>query len=182
MDKKEFFDRYQISKAFVQSPDLDVISSDGFGAAIEEFINGKFGGIARVHREYYLSNPILACTEYTAFFLKTLLCDIHGRVFLNINISADERYLTILVSADKPLPLTDGEMRDLIRLARNAGMQIYPESCALRLTFSYADAALRRVYAINPKDARRLMLYKLGEIFHCGAISHTVKNKKEAVK
>ena len=177
MDKKEFFDRYQLSNVAVQSPDLEILSSDGFGAAIEEFINEKFGGIARVHREAAASSSILACTEYTAFFFKTLLSDIHGRVFLDINITSDDRFLTFLISSDRPLPLTEVEMRNLIRIARNAGMQIYPGQDSLRLTFSFADAAIRRIYAINPKDARAVMLYKLGEIFHCGAISFAAKEK-----
>lgn len=182
MDKISFYESYNLSDATPRSPELEIIYSDGFAAALEEFINDRFRGIAHVSHGELSSSAILCSTEYAAYLFKTLLAEIYGRVFLDIRISTDDRGLTILINHNDPLPLTEGEMRNIIRIARNAGMEIYPSEGSIRLTMSFADAALRRIYAANPRDSRGVMLYKLGEIFHCGAISHTVKNKKEAVK
>ena len=182
MDKISFYESYNLSDATPRSPELEIIYSDGFAAAIEEFINDRFRGIAHVSHGELNSSAVLCSTEYAAYLFKTLLAEIYGRVFLDIRISTDDNRLTILINHSEPLPLTEGEMRNIIRIARNAGMEIYLSEGSIRLTMSFADAALRRIYAANPRDSRGIMLYKLGEIFHCGAVSHTVKNKKEAVK
>ena len=175
MDKIEFFKTYNISDATPSSPTLEIMTADGFASAIEEFINEKFGGIAHVHLEPISSKPILCSAEYTAFFFKTLLADIYGRVFLDIQISSNDKQLIILINHDAPLPLCDREMRNIIRMARNAGMIIMPRDGSISLTLSFSEAAIRRIYAVSARDSKHIMLYKLSEIFHCGAISFTAK-------
>ena len=38
----------------------------------------------------------------------------------------------------------------------------------IRLSLSFSEAAIRRVYAISVNDGRRIMLSKFGELFYCG--------------
>ena len=182
MNKANFYIEYNLSNATPQTPTLELMMANGFSDAIEEFINERFCGVAKVSKSGISKDSILCSAEYTAYFFKTLLADVYGRVFLDISILSDDKQLTILISHDEPLPLTDKEMRNIIRLARNGGMQIYPSENQIRLTFSFADAALRRIYAINPRDSRSVMLFKLGEIFHCGAICFTAKEKNDKGK
>jgi len=59
-------------------------------------------------------------------------------------------------------------MRSIIKAARNGGMKIYFEDDKIRLTLTFSDAAIRRVYAISVIDGRNIMLAKLSEIFFCG--------------
>ena len=164
MEIKEFKEQYGISDATPQSPTLQVMSADGFSEAIREFINERFRGIAHVSLHYVGTSGIFCSPEYTAYMLKALLTAIRGRVFLEITLKEVEAHLEILIEAEGPLPLTDSEMRNIIRLARNAGMQIYPSEGSLRLTMSFTEAAARRVYAISTQDSRRIMLGKLHEI------------------
>lgn len=178
MTKLDFISTYEISDATPQNPTLEVISADGFSHAIEEFINDRFRGIARVRCQVYSGSSVLVSTEYAAYFFKILLSEIYGRVFLNINISSDTERLTIEISPEGTLPLCDKQLRQIIKIARNAGMQIISENENLRLTLNFADAAIRRIYAISLSDGRAIMLYKLGEIFHCGAVCQTV-NRRE---
>ena len=67
------------------------------------------------------------------------------------------------------IPLTDTELRFLIKTARNAGMDIYPYKDRIELYIPFSKAALLRIYAISVGDGKRIMLNKLNEIFFCGA-------------
>ena len=111
------------------------------------------------------SNAILVSAEYAAYFFKMLLTYIYGRTFLNIDISCDKQNLILMVSADDKLPLTESEMRFLIKTARNAGMEIYPVENEIKLTISFSKAAPYRVYAISVGDGKRVMLSKFNEMF-----------------
>lgn len=168
MDKNEFINQYKIKAAMPLDPSLRVIPGEGFALAIEEFINDRFRGVARVTAELESYGGVLVCSEYVASFFKALLAEIYGRCFLDITISSDKERMTILVKPDMPLPLEDKQMRNLIRLARNGGMRIFLEDGNIRLTLLFSDAALRRVYAISVYDGRKIMLGKFSEIFYSG--------------
>ena len=90
--------------------------------------------------------------------------DIYGRAFLTIRITSDSKGVSILIEADE-LPLCDSEMRDLIRLARNAGFTILPENNTIRLTVEFSPIAIHRVYTVSIMDGKRIMLGKMVEIF-----------------
>ena len=181
MDKNSFANNYLLSDAVPVDPTLTVISAEELALAIEEFINERFRGIAKVTIVPGISQSVLVCTEYMAFFFKQLLAEIYGRVFLNISISSEENRLSIFISCEEDIPLTDVQMRSIIKAARNAGLNIYPDRRLIKLTLSYADAALRRIYAISPHDGRQIMLSKLCEIFYCGRVYSTVETANTAL-
>lgn len=168
MTKKEFIDQYNIKDALPIDPSKKAMPAEGFAMALEEFLTDKFRGAVIIERESISAQAMLISAEYLAYFFKILLTDIYARQILRVNISSDMKKLNILISTDEPLCLTERELRDLIRLARNAGMEIYPEECSLRLSVLLSPAMIRRVYAISVVDSRLIMLGKLGEIFFCG--------------
>jgi hypothetical protein len=177
MDKIEFNSTYSISDAAPRNPAHEILSADGFATAIEEFINEGFGGIAHVDSDVYSGSSVLCCTEYVAYFFKTLLADVYGRVFIEIKINIEKDHIKILIEPSEPLPLKDEEIRNLVRIARNAGFKTLFLDGKFHLKLNFSDAAMRRVYAISPRDGRHVMLYKMGEIFHCGALKFTAKKK-----
>ena len=192
MNKKDFVTEYNIRDAVPLDPSSRVLPAEGFALAIEEFINEKFRGAARAHSRVSSYGGVLVSAEYAAFFFKTLLAEIYGRCFLEINLTSDNDKLTILIEADGALPLTDSQMRNLIKIARNAGMKIEVEEQAIRLSLLFSDAAIRRVYAISVNDGRGIMAGKLQEIFYCGELyqcedkpsssTHAEPKKKSAKK
>ena len=88
---------------------------------------------------------------------------------MEIQLDCDRKGLNMLIESEERLPLSDKELRFLIKTARNAGMQIYPEGNKIQLVIPFSTAAIRRVYANSVNDGRRIMLAKLNEIFYCGA-------------
>lgn len=164
MNKKEFIDHYEIKDAKPIDPSKKALPAAGFSSAIAEFMENRFPGAARVECDTIASTPILVCAEYAAFFFKTLLTDIYGRAFLTIRITSDSKGVSILIEADE-LPLCDSEIRDLIRLARNAGFTILPENNTIRLTVEFSPIAIHRVYTVSIMDGKRIMLGKMVEIF-----------------
>ena len=179
MDKIEFNSTYSISDAKPINPAHEILSADGFATAIEEFINEGFGGIAHVECDVYSGSSVLCCTDYVAYFFKTLLADVYGRVFIEIKINLEKDHLKIIVEPSDPLPITDEEIRNLVRIARNAGFKTLFIDGKFDLKLNFSDASLRRVYAVSPRDGRQVMLYKMGEIFHCGALHFTAKKKRK---
>ena len=119
----------------------------------------------------------MVCTEYVAYFFKTLLSEIYGRCFLNIAMSSSPTHLSIDVEADGALPLDDRQIRNLIRLARNARMNITVDESAIRLRLKFADDVRMRIYAISVNDGRRIMLGKLVELFYSGEVIDVEKPK-----
>ena len=164
MNNQDFKRLYNLSDASPQSPTLSIMGADGLSEAISEFINKKFRGVAHVYCEHIGDREIFCSAEYTAYIFKTLLADIYGRVFLNIMIKELDDNLEIMIEADDVLPLNEKEMRNLIRISRNAGMKIYPGERTIRLSMSFFEAAASRVYAKSVHDSKSLMLGKLQEI------------------
>ena len=128
--------------------------------------------------DVYSGSSVLCCTDYVAYFFKTLLADVYGRVFIEIKINLEKDHLKIIVEPSDPLPITDEEIRNLVRIARNAGFRTLFIDGKFDLKLNFSDASLRRVYAVSPRDGRQVMLYKMGEIFHCGALKFTAKKRK----
>ena len=181
MIKNEFLNKYELSDAVPMDPTARTVPAEAFVVALEEFINDRFRGIARVKADMISAEAVLVSAEYAAYFFKTLLTYIYGRVFLNINVTYDAQGLVMLITSDENLPLTDAELRFLIKTARNAGMEIYPEGRKIKLTLKFSKAALRRVYAVSVSDGKRVILSKLCEIFYCGSpcTVNTAKQKNK---
>lgn len=169
MTSKEFINKYNLSGALPVDPSSRVIPAASYAEALSDFLGEHFKGLIRVERELDTANSVLISPEYAAFFFKTLLTYVYGRVFLTLKIFSENDMLVMLIKSEEDLPICDKEMRNLIRTARNAGMEILPADRSIRLTLSYSDAAIRRVYAVSPADGRAGMLKKLNEIFFCGA-------------
>lgn len=164
--KNKFISQYELSEAMPMDPTTRTVPAEAFALAVEEFMEDRFRGIMRVRITSNISsNAILVSAEYAAYFFKMLLTYIYGRTFLNIDISCDKQNLILMVSADDKLPLTESEMRFLIKTARNAGMEIYPVENEIKLTISFSKAAPYRVYAISVGDGKRVMLSKFNEMF-----------------
>ena len=168
MDRKEFIKKYTIKNAVPIDPSLRIVPAEGFAIGVEEFINERFRGVAKASASVSSFDGILISPEYFAMFLKTMLTDIYGRCYLTVTIGADRERILIDISSDTPLPLSDRQMRNLIRLAKNSGMKISLEEGNIRLSALFSEAAMRRIYAISVFDGRVIILSKLNEIFYCG--------------
>ena len=169
MNKNEFIKQYRITDATPIDPSKKALPAAGFSSAIAEFMEERFHGAAGVVCDNVPSTPIFICAEYAAYFFKALLTDIYGRAFVTIKISSDQKEMSILIEADE-LPITDSEMRDLIRLARNAGFKIMPEGNTIRLSVEFSHVAIHRVYTVSIMDGKRIMLGKMVEIFCHGEL------------
>ena len=177
MIKIEFLNKYQLSDAVPMDPTSRSVPAEAFAAALEEFMNDRFRGIARVKADTISAEAVMVSAEYAAYFFKMLFTYVYGRVFLDINISCDDQGLKMLISSEEELPLTDVELRFLIKTARNAGMEIYPDGKRIKLTLKFSKAAFRRVYAVSVSDGKRIILGKLSEIFYCGSPCTVTKLK-----
>lgn len=169
MKRAEFKERYKIEDAMPLEPGSRSMHASSFSEAIEEFINNNFRGVAEVTTAVKTNESVMVCKDYMAFYFKTLLSYIHGRVFLNILIESEEKRLVMRIDADEPLPLTYEEMNDVIRAARNARMQVYLSDNGMMLTLDYSAAARHRVYALSMRDGKGALLSAFGEIFFCPA-------------
>lgn len=173
MTKKEFIIQHEIADAMPVDPSRKTLPAESLSLGIMEFMEHKFSGAIRVGCDDVSAQSVSVCAEYLAFFFKTLLTDIYGRAFLTMDISSDEKGLNMMIRSDAPLPLTDSEMRELIRLARNSGLEILPDTDTIKLTVGFSPVVYRRVYATNIKDGRRIMIGKLIEIFCHGELMNT---------
>ena len=168
MNKQEFIEKHGLSDAKVIDTLYHIMIISSVSRGLEEFLGANFSGAVEVSSNVSSSKCVLICTEYFSMFFKTLLTDIYGRVFLKIHIESAENGAVIRISSDEVIPLTFEESCALIKLARNAGMEIYPEEKEIRLTIEYTDAGLHSIYAISASHSMRTILAKLNEIFYCG--------------
>ena len=173
MTKEEFIKDYKLSDAMPIDPTLVLISAAGYGDAVKRFINDEFRGIARVEGNLESQKYVFICTEYAAFFFKQMLADVYGRVLIDIKIKENKNHMEITLSSDEEIPLSERELRRLIKIARNAGMDFFIDGNTYRLTLAFVDTVTNRVYAISLYAGERFMISKLSEIFHCGAVSNT---------
>ena len=182
MNKSDFIKQYEISNAYPIDPSRKAMPAEAFTSAICEFLDNRFSGAIKARAEIISAQPILISADYAAYFFKMLLTYIYGRTFLNAEIASDENGLNIIISADEELPLVESEQRELIRLARNAGFEIKPESSSIKLTTRFSTAALHRVYAVSIHDGKRIMLGKLVEIFYHGELLSADPPPKQEMK
>ena len=181
MEKNKFLEEYQLSDALPIDPTLRTVPAEAFAMALKEFTYDRFRGIARVSYDKISCESILISAEYMAYFLRSLLSFVYGRSFIDIDISADKEYLTMIIGSDEALPITDKELRFLVKAARNAGMEFYLVDNKIKLKVAFSKAAIHRVYAISVGDGKQVMLNKLYEIFYCGSpcTLNTVKLKNK---
>lgn len=173
MTKKEFIAQHDIADAMPIDPSRKTLPAESLSFGILEFMEYKFSGIVKVSCDNISAQSVSVCADYLAYFFKTLLTDIYGRVHLNMDITSDEKGLNLMIESDAPLPLTDSEVRELIRLARNGGFEILPDTDSIRLTVGFSPVSYRRVYATTIRDGRRIMVGKLIEIFCHGELMNT---------
>ena len=170
MTKKEFINQYEIKDALPIDPSKRAMPAEGFAAALKDFLEERFRGAIRVNSEKISSQYILISAEYAAYFFKILLTDIYARQMLELNLTSNEHNFIMTINADEPLLLEDRELRDLVRVARNAGMEIFPDDCSLRLVAELSPAMIRRIYAVSVIDSKQIMQSKLCEIFFSGEV------------
>ena len=168
MNKQDFINSFSISNATPLDPSARSVPAEAFAGAIDEFLSDGFRGVIRVRTLDLPPKAVMVCSEYAAYFFKELLCAIYGRIFLEVTIASTDGGMAIDISFDDELPLSEKEMRRLIKIARNAGMAIGIEERQIRLTLRYSDLMMHRVYAISVRDGRLAILGKLREIFFCG--------------
>ena len=170
MTKKEFIEQYSISDTLPVDPSKKTLPAEAFATAITEFMEKKFRGAVKVSQDSISAQSILVCAEYVALFFKMLLTYVYGRVMLIMEISSDQSGLNIHIRAEEDLPLSDIEMRELIRLARNSGFDIRPDDRSIKLSTGFAPTIARRIYAVTIVDGKRIMLGKMVEIFCQGEL------------
>ena len=170
MTKKEFINQYEIKDALPIDPSKKAMPAEGFAAALKDFLEEKFRGAIRINCDKISAQSILISAEYAAYFFKLLLTDIYARQLLELNLTSNQHYFIMTISADEPLLLEDRELRDLIRVARNSGMEIFPDDCSLRLVARLSPAMIRRIYAASVVDGKQIMQSKLCEIFFSGEV------------
>lgn len=170
MTKKEFIEKYSISDTLPVDPSKKALPAESFATAITEFMENKFRGAIKVSQESISAQSILVCAEYVALFFKMLLTYVYGRVMLVMEISSDQSGLNINIHAEEDLPLTDSEMREIIRLARNGGFDIHPDDRCIKLFAGFEPTIARRIYAVTIVDGKRIMLGKMVEIFCRGEL------------
>lgn len=168
MTKREFINHYEIKDAMPVDPAKKLVPAESFYSALCEFLEQRFYGAVKIESRNISARSVLICADYAAYFFKMLLTYVYGREMLYITADSDDEKLSIIILSESDLPLTSGETRSLIRLARDAGMDIYPEARSIRLTLSFSAALTKRVYAISVGDGKLAMLGKLSEIFYCG--------------
>lgn len=166
MQKQEYISSHGFSDALPQDPSGQILPAVAFAEAIEEFLCDHFRGSVAVKSNFTSTSLVYITPEYAALFFKMLLCYVYGRVFLSINIDDTPNGLVIEVASDSDIPLSDEEFREIIRVARNARMQIGLTRQKITLTLQHTVGKRHRVYAIS--DAKMRVLSKLGEIFFCG--------------
>ena len=170
MTKKEFIEQYSISDTLPVDPSKKTLPAEAFATAITEFMEKKFRGAIKVSQETISAQSILVCAEYVALFFKMLLTYVYGRVMLIMEISSDHSGLNIHIHAEGDLPLSDSEIRELIRLARNGGLDIRLDDGCIKLSAGFAPTIARRIYAVTIVDGKRIMLGKMVEIFCQGEL------------
>lgn len=167
MKKQEFCKKYNFASGVVIDPKCKLFFASSISDSLVEFLNDRFRGAIDVSSNVNTNRQILVSPEFMAMFFKRLLSDIYGRIYLRMLIESDQSCLTMKISYDGELPLSFEEMCLLIKTARNAGMEIYPEDREITLVIDYADTSRHYVYA-SVSDSKRRMLSKLNEIFFCG--------------
>lgn len=168
MNKRDFINEYRIFDSLPIDPSSRVLPAEGFAIGIEEFINERFRGVARARSSVISYSAVSVSTEYVALFFKLLLAEIHGRCFLDIELSSDPNEMTIKISWEGQLPLDQEQIRDIIRTARNGGMHISVTEEKIELKLCFVNSFKRRVYAISVNDGRRVIMSKFNEIFSFG--------------
>ena len=180
MQQTDYVKIHNILDAKPTDPSSKVLIAESFAAAIDEFLSENFNGSLKVTNNAKTTELILVTPDYAAYLLKSLLCFIYGRTFLTFEIRAEESGLVIDISAEDDLPLADAQLRQIIKIARNAQMDINISHRKITLTIKYTEGTKFRVYAIAFADGKHRMLFALNEIFFCGKRYTTVEKNENS--
>lgn len=163
--KNNFIINHKISDSRPSDPVARVFLGLYFAEAVDEFLSNNFKGCIRVNRSKFDNESVLVCGDYVAYFFKLLLTSVYGRVLLNMDISSGNQELVMSIEAAEVLNIADSELRQIIKTARNAGMNIAISDRGMTLTLKYKDAQIHKVYAISPEDGKRYVAESFSEIF-----------------
>ena len=169
MQKQEFIESHKISDALPRDPSSKVVLATSFAESIDLFLDEYFRGSIVVENRTSSADWIAVTPEYAAHFFKTLLCYVYGRSLIKIVFSTTANNLVIDIESEVGFSLSDIEIRQLIKIARNAKMEISIEEKSMFLTLKYVNGTRQRVYALSFAEGKHNMLLKLGEIFFGGA-------------
>ena len=168
MDKRSFCEEYKLADTVVINPKCELLFATSVANALGDFLNDNFKGAIEVHSSLMTNQCVLVCPEYLAMMFKNLLIDIYGRAYLRVKIDTDDKNMLIHISGDTELPLTESERRQMIRTARNAGLDVFEQDDEILMTATFSEPTVHYIYAVCA-DAFRHLLSKFGEIFFSGA-------------
>ena len=168
MDKRSFCEEYKLADTVVIDPKRELLFATAVTNALSGFLNDNFKGAVEVNSTLMTNQCVHICPEYLAMMFKHLLMDIYGRTFLRVKIDTDNKHMLIHISGDTELPLSESERRQMIKTARNAGLDVFEQDGEILLTAGFSEPTVHYIYAVA-SDATRHMLAKLGEIFFSGA-------------
>lgn len=149
MEKQIFKKKYGIGDHVVENIGKCEIPVRDFADAIEEFLFKNFRGLVEVTGCDLPLDNIIISPEYVAFFFKELLSDIHGRGLLKIGMMKEDREYTLSFYMPKGVELDFYETNDLIRIARQAGFEVYFNDGTMDLTITLKESFSRSIYAIS---------------------------------
>ena len=165
MDYNNFISEYKIGSTSPTDPSRTLMHARAFGEAIYEFVDSGFRAAAEVNVNIKSSECIMLTTDYMALFFRTLFTSIFGRVYLKIDISEINGIIIMDISADEPMPLTNREINTLIKIARNAGMEVASIDGRLTFTLEFSKSEEYSVYAGDFFSGKRTMHMGLCKIF-----------------
>ena len=117
--------------------------------ATKDYLDDRFRGIMSVNIINIEDKFLMVCPDYFAYFFKTLLSYIYGRAFLKIEFSVNKDKIEIKADWEENFELSDSQTRNLIRIARNAGFEIYPEKNRIKLSAVCTESIVTQIYAIS---------------------------------
>lgn len=132
--------------------------------ATKDYLDNRFRGIMRVNIIDIKDKYLMVCPDYFAYFFRTLLSDIYGRAFLNIEFSVNKDKIQIIADWEN-FELSDSQTRNLIRIARNAGFEIYPNEKCIKLSAECLESVVTQIYAISPDKGYSTILESICIIF-----------------
>ena len=134
--------------------------------AVKDFIESEFPACAEVNADISCDEAIMISADYMALFWASLLRSVFGNAFLSIDIKTSEDGLTMSVSTDKPFSVSESEINRLIRIARNAGMDVTNSQKLFSAQIKFVSKKEYSVYAINVSTDKKIIISKLCEMFY----------------
>ena len=108
---------------------------------------------------------IMLSEDYLALLLKSLLRSVFGKAFLTIEIKSSADKLFISARTNKAIHIPEFEINKLIRIARNAGMEVEENPESFSANMNFVSEKEYSVYAVNFSRDKKIITSKLFEIF-----------------